>query len=213
MPYVKEMVLDWWMAAGNSYCLTLELLDTLIMPTKHSLCYSVQLFTPTKAGHTALFTSGLPGRNIPADFHLNRLCKNSISNLGANKTPSAIMRIGKSSQNLMEILGNFNATTGVAKESSAHTTRSMMNDLMKIINVLKELKVFSENLSRRHQSFVQICCNLFAKVNHKKFEKWLRTTDFNIKSLSYLQSCTINNSSTLLFVESYQGWGRCYNYT
>ena len=44
-------------------------------------------------------THGVPGCNIPADLfmeHLNRICKLAVVNLGANKTPSALERIGKS---------------------------------------------------------------------------------------------------------------------
>ena len=44
-------------------------------------------------------THGLQGRNIPMDLHmehLNFLCKEAISALGANKTPKAICRMGVS---------------------------------------------------------------------------------------------------------------------
>ena len=39
---------------------------------------------------------GLPGKNIPADLfmeHLNRLCKEAIKQLGANKTQRGIQRV------------------------------------------------------------------------------------------------------------------------
>ena len=43
-------------------------------------------------------THGLPGKNIAGDLymeHLNRLAKDAIRNLGANKTERAIERVGK----------------------------------------------------------------------------------------------------------------------
>ena len=43
-------------------------------------------------------THGMQGRNIACDLHmehLNRLCKEAVQGLGANKTPDAIVRIGK----------------------------------------------------------------------------------------------------------------------
>ena len=43
-------------------------------------------------------SQGGPGHNIPAELHmdhLNRLLKGTVSHLGANKTPQAIVRAGK----------------------------------------------------------------------------------------------------------------------
>ena len=55
-------------------------------------------------------THGLPHKNIAGDLHmehLNRLCKEAIKGLGANKTPSAIKRIGDAIGPLHTILENF----------------------------------------------------------------------------------------------------------
>jgi len=44
---------------------------------------------------------GTPGKNIPMDLymeHLNRIAKEAIKGLGANKTPKAIQRIGMALQ-------------------------------------------------------------------------------------------------------------------
>lgn len=52
-------------------------------------------------------THGLPGKNIAADLHmehLNRLCKEAIKGLGANKTPEAITRIGNAIGPLHSVL-------------------------------------------------------------------------------------------------------------
>ena len=55
-------------------------------------------------------THGKPGHNIPNDLHmehLNRILKTSIQNLGANKTPNAIINLGKALGTLEPVLANF----------------------------------------------------------------------------------------------------------
>ena len=135
-------------------------------------------------------TSGLPGKNIPADLHLehlNRLCKESIRNLGANKTPRAIVRIGKSSQCIMEIQRNLSREVHASEESTSHTTRSQSGDLSKIVDVLLREKVFADGGMRCHRSFSTINCNLFAKINQKKFDVWLHG-----RFTKLLQTSTMN---------------------
>lgn len=47
---------------------------------------------------------GIPGNNIPCDLyveHLNRLCKECVRNLGANKTEKAICRFSKMYGNII----------------------------------------------------------------------------------------------------------------
>ena len=55
-------------------------------------------------------THSLPGRNIPEDLHqehLNRVIKDFIRGLGANKTEDAIMRIGKALGTLFPVIENL----------------------------------------------------------------------------------------------------------
>ena len=122
-------------------------------------------------------TAGLPGKNIAADLHLehlNRLCKDSIKNLGANKTPRAFLRIGKSAQPISEIVANFYYSAGMERGSGAHTHRSQAEDMEKIIHALRRRKVFSRKEARKHNSFGTIRCNLFRKIKAKKFDEWLQ---------------------------------------
>lgn len=122
-------------------------------------------------------TRGLPGHNIAADLHLehlNRLCKDAIKNLGANKSGKAFVRIGKSAQVLHDILGNFNESAGVSVDSGAHTHRSNVEDLKKITKALKDARVLTkEQEPRHHNSFEGFCCNLFKKIDQKTFELWI----------------------------------------
>ena len=58
-------------------------------------------------------THGLLGKNISCDLymeHLNRLLKDAIKALGANKTPKAIERVGKCKAPLDEVLSIYTST-------------------------------------------------------------------------------------------------------
>ena len=67
-------------------------------------------------------THGPPHKNIAGDLHmeyLNRLCK-AIKGLGANKTLSAIKRIGDAIGPLHTILENFDDSVPCSSLDSSH---------------------------------------------------------------------------------------------
>jgi len=68
-------------------------------------------------------TVGVRGRNIPLDLHqehLNRLCKDCVKGLGANKTPKAIVRCGKALGVLHDVLKCFDKENNVPVSSASH---------------------------------------------------------------------------------------------
>jgi len=72
-------------------------------------------------------THGQAGKNIPNDLHcehLNRLCKNSITHLGANKTESAICQVAQALGTIQPILSNFDCDNAVKANSSLHPETS-----------------------------------------------------------------------------------------
>lgn len=64
-----------------------------------------------------------PGHNIPEDLHqehLNRVVKDAIRGLGANKTEPAILHVGKALGTLEPVLRQFDAENKVKKPSGTH---------------------------------------------------------------------------------------------
>ncbi|KAL5475266.1 hypothetical protein EMCRGX_G027343 [Ephydatia muelleri] len=85
-------------------------------------------------------SNGGQGNNISADLHmehLNRLLKDAISLLGANKTPQAILRTSKALGVVKDILCQFDGTTGVCF-TGKHTRRSDDEDLTKVLDELSQ---------------------------------------------------------------------------
>ncbi len=55
-------------------------------------------------------THSISGRNIPCDLfqeHLNRVCKEAVQGLRANKTEKAITKIGKTLGTVVPVLDNY----------------------------------------------------------------------------------------------------------
>ena len=102
----------------------------------------------------------MEGRNIPCNLHvehLNRLCKDAVYGLQANKTPSAIVRVGKSLGSLSHFLDKFDKDNGVRVPTGAHHKPSFSKDRDTILKELQQSQVFSESdTSRKHRSFSKV---------------------------------------------------------
>ena len=77
-------------------------------------------------------THGHCGKNISADLHmehLNRVCKDAVTYLGANKTPNAIVRIGKA----VGTISNIHSTTLMMSPELAPLQENIVEDQMRMI--------------------------------------------------------------------------------
>lgn len=99
---------------------------------------------------------GHPGKNIPLDLHmehLNRIAKDAVKNLGANKTEKAIAQIGRAIGTIAPTLQQFDSITGVNKLSGTHHMASAEKDRNIIVGELLQSKVFNTIPGRKHRSF------------------------------------------------------------
>ena len=99
---------------------------------------------------------GCPGKNIPADLHmehLNRLVKEAIRNLGANKTENTITRIGRAIGTIAPVLQQFDQENEVASTSGAHRMASFEKDRNIIVGELVKSDVFNTVPGRKHNAF------------------------------------------------------------
>ena len=120
---------------------------------------------------------GKKGHNVSADLHMehmNRLCKDSVSHLGANKTPQAIVKVGKALGGLKAILNHYDKLMGI-NTCSSHTRRSDNEDLKKVVAELIENKVFVADPGRKHDSFPKLICNqLLMSTNQEHLKAWMK---------------------------------------
>lgn len=101
---------------------------------------------------------GRPRKNIPADLHmehLNRIAKNAIKGLGANKTEKAIVRVGRALRTVAPVLQNYDEDNNVPSLSGVHKVAEAKKDIAIVTGVLQASNVFEEIPGRRHKSFQQ----------------------------------------------------------
>ena len=162
----------------------------LIFKCTNRINYSIEAFT-LLAQHCFLFserqahqllwgrfinTHGLPARNIPCDLymeHLNRVCKDVVSNLKANKTPKALVRVGKVVGILDDIAKNFDDDNFIHSRSGKHKVASYKKDLEKIVTVLMQEKVLTYTSGRVHPSFQKIVRNPIQRIDHEQLLSWM----------------------------------------
>ncbi len=77
-------------------------------------------------------THSVRGCNILCDLyleHLNRLCKDSVRNLQANKTEKAIVRVGKTLGTIAPVVDNYDNVNNVTHASGHHKVPSSKKDI------------------------------------------------------------------------------------
>ena len=124
---------------------------------------------------------GIPGRNIAADLHmehLNRVCKDAITGLGANKTEKSITRIGKAIGPLMTITSNYDKSVlGNVTKSSRRLVASSEKDRNLIMTeLIGRACVFDEIPGRRYKNCCSLQKSIFHKMNHQTLEDWIKET-------------------------------------
>ena len=118
---------------------------------------------------------GIIGNNIPMDLHmehLNRIAKEAMKGLGANKTPRAIERIGKALGTIAPILDIFDKECGVSSVFGLHAKPTIDKDVKIAVEVLQKSQVFKKVANRKHSSFHKVHAILNLK-ERGRFEEWL----------------------------------------
>jgi hypothetical protein len=121
-------------------------------------------------------THGGMGRNIPADLrmeHLNRILKDGVKGLGANKTDRAIARLGKCIDSIDQVLNNFDEHHSVRSTSDYHTTASLEKDIGIIVEELsKNVHPFTYSKGRSHKK-IKVTKYLMKTLDDTAFQSWM----------------------------------------
>ncbi len=90
--------------------------------------------------HRFVNTRGGLGNNIPCDLyneHVNKLVKVIIQNMGPNLTEQSLKRAVRCVSPLHAICKHFDAATHVSVTTSAHTTKSDLLDIEKVVKAVQ----------------------------------------------------------------------------
>ena len=120
-------------------------------------------------------THGQAGKNIPNDLHcehLNRLCKGCITDLQANKTEESISRVARALGTIHPVLNRFDTENKVSNTAPTHHEVKQTKDLKMVVELLKEVSVFSKTFARKHVSFSRPRDPLHA-MSYNETVKWI----------------------------------------
>jgi len=134
---------------------------------------------------------GRPGCNVPFDLymeHLNKIAKQCVQHLGANKTPTSFQRIGKCVGQVDEILACYDADNHVSSPSIHHSVPPSIDDRDHIIKELLQCKVFTIEPGRQHRNFQKFSSNVMKKVNKKSVTEWMKMHIKKMTDLVAMQS-------------------------
>ncbi len=101
-------------------------------------------------------TRGRQGTNIPCDLHmehLNRRLKIVLRNLGANITPKAVEKAGKSIRVIEQACKAFEEQTSSYHSSDHHPYPAFGKDFSTVLKELEDQSVFVPQCSRQHSTF------------------------------------------------------------
>ena len=127
--------------------------------------------------HRFVNVKGGEGRNIPCDLfneHVNKQLKVIIANMGPNLTEAALQRAARSVSTLHAICERFDQTTALPHRSTAHSTRSDMEDVKMVTDAVLESNLLKQTAGRYHPSFRDLDLNPLKKWNIEKMITWIR---------------------------------------
>ena len=105
---------------------------------------------------------------------MNRIVKNAVRGLGANKSEKAIIRTGKCVDTIAELLTKFDEDQGVKSTSNYHSTVSEAQDLELLLNELgAHVNPFMQIPNRHHNNIKVPKTTLLQQVDPEKFSSWL----------------------------------------
>ena len=166
----EELLLPWFKSSARKNC-SIEVLKML-----HQCEYEL---TPRQAKELTwgrfVNVHGVQGRNISADLHqehLNRVCKESISDLHSNKTEKAITRVGEGIRKTIPVLDQFDNRNHFTSPSGAHRAPQFEKDRDMILQHLKHCNIFSHSEGRSHSKFSKPRDILHA-ISKDKLTDWI----------------------------------------
>ena len=93
--------------------------------------------------------------------------------MGAIKTDRAIERASKAVGGVRKIVENFDNQICKHPKSSQHSHKSSSSDEKVILNDLRQLRPFTTQANRAHQSFLNMSSEPLQSLNNREFCAWL----------------------------------------
>ena len=121
-------------------------------------------------------TSGLPGRNISADLHmehLNRELKSCIATcVHSSKPEKAIVRIGKAIGTLAPVIDQFDKINNVGNHQTRHKSTTMKQDVLQVVSHINKYNILHNIPKRKFPTFPNVK-SLLHKKSKDEILSWI----------------------------------------
>lgn len=150
--------------------------STLLLTLQVNACLTPRM-SHTVTWNRFWSSRGGNGGNIPLDLHLehlNNFLKSFLKGLGPNLSEESASRVSKSIGVLKELMDMVDSELGVKKPSGTHRAEQQTQDVLTLIDVLREGQLLSKIPGREFRSFPKFDSNLLHKIKHKEMWEWMR---------------------------------------
>jgi len=118
------------------------------------------------------------GENIPLDLHLeylNNFLKSFMRGLGPNLSETLAARISKSIGILKELMDKTDIELGLSKPSGIHHIAREQEDVLNLVSILREAKLFQNQPGRQFHAFPNFNKNLLVKLKYHELYQWMKS--------------------------------------
>ena len=108
---------------------------------------------------------------------LNRVCKSSVKNLGANETERAITGVSKALGVLEYVISNYDEISEIGTTSNQYKRLSFNKDVQLVVDEIHQRShVFRLHPNRScHSNFKKVTINMIANIDDEKLASWMLT--------------------------------------
>ncbi len=121
--------------------------------------------------------NGGQGMNIACDMAqeiCNRVSKDVVKGMGANKTTKAMVRASRAAAGVKQIVQAMDKASDIKKMSTKHSHKKSIEDELLMLQDLRKLKPFAIISGRHHNHFPDIALSPTSTINMSNFFTWLQ---------------------------------------
>ena len=133
--------------------------------------------------------------------------KSIITNQGPNFTEAAIQRAARSVTTLQAVIAKFDQQSNVPPISNSHSTKSLEQDVAKVVIILKSYSVFIKYYLKAHDDIIAqknawVDSGIFSEWLHKEFlpsvKKHMSEKSLQVKALLLLDNAPAHPDESVL---------------
>ena len=150
----------------------------------HSLRLLVQVhhLLPPRVAHQLMWNrfvnlSGKPDSNFPMDLfleYMNKVFKLDCVGFHGNLTEESVIRVSRAAQKLDQLLHSSDMQGSVKSRSGEHKRRDVKQDVLGLVEVQHEERIFSQDpAGRHHHAFPGFQRHPLLQLDYIKLQSWM----------------------------------------